>query len=200
MQRLLALVAPGRATRVLSPLAIATVVVMLAMGILDQPIKSHQARLGIVSFELAGDVPTAQAIVDSWDARARTVAGVGLGLDYLFMLAYSTTLAMACLWAANVFRRRNWALASVGVPLALGQWVAAVLDATENLALIRILVDGAHDPWPAVAWWAAVPKFSLLTLGVGAPRAAAPRPVRELPGRFPRRRRGSGTRASRGSR
>jgi hypothetical protein len=166
MHRLLALVQPGRAGRVLWPLTITTVVVMVAMGVLDQPIKSHQARLGIVSFELAGDVPTAQAIVDSWDARARSVAGVGLGLDYLFMLAYSTTLALACLWATTVFGRRGSVLASVGVPLALGQWLAAVCDGIENVALIRTLVDGAADPWPAVAWWAAVPKFVLLTLGV----------------------------------
>jgi hypothetical protein len=173
MHRLLALVQPGRAGRVLWPLAITTVVAMLAMGLLDQPIKSHQARLGIVSFELAGDVPTAQAIVDSWDARARSVAGIGLGFDYLFMLAYSTTLAMACLWATGVFGRRGSPLASVGVPLALGQWVAGVCDAIENLALIRILVNGASDPWPAVAWWAAVTKFVLLTLGVAYIATAA---------------------------
>lgn len=166
MHRLFALVQPGRAARVLWPLALATLVVMVAMALLDQPIKNARARLGIVSFELAGDVPTAQAIVDSWDARARSVAGVGLGLDYLFMLAYSTTLALACLWATARFGRRGSALAAIGVPLAVGQWLAALCDAVENFALIRILVDGARDPWPGVAWWAAIPKFVLVALGI----------------------------------
>ena len=157
----------------LGPLVLVTVAVMAAMGILDQPIKTAPAWLGIVSFELAGDVPTAQAIVDSWDARARSVAGIGLGLDYLFMLAYSTTLALACLWATARFGRRGSALAAIGVPLAVGQWVAALGDGVENFALIQILLDGARDPWPGIAWWAAVTKFVLGGLGIAYVATAA---------------------------
>ena len=37
---------------------------MVAMWLLDQPLRTAAAPHGIVSFELAGDVPTAQAILD----------------------------------------------------------------------------------------------------------------------------------------
>ena len=132
-------------------IAAATVVVMVAMWLLDQPLRTAAAPYGIVSFELAGDVSTAHAILDSWDGRARSAAGVGLGLDYLFLALYSTTLALACRRIAHRFVLRGSALAAVGHALAWGQWAAAACDGAENFALIRMLLDGAHAPWPSVA-------------------------------------------------
>ena len=150
----------------LARFAAATAVVMLAMGLIDRPLRTPAAPHGIVSFELAGDVPTAQAMLDSWNPRARAAAGVSLGLDYLFLVLYSTTLALACRRVAERFAARGSALAEVGRALAWGQWIAAACDGIENFALIRMLLDGAHTPWPAVAWWFAATKFALLGLGL----------------------------------
>jgi hypothetical protein len=151
----------------------ATFVVMAAMGVLDQRLKTGAVPFGIVSFEIAGDVPTAQAIVDSWEMRAKGAAGVSLGLDYLFMALYSTSLAFACFWAARVLRERGWRLGVVGVPLGWGQWLAAVCDGFENFALIRMLLDGVREPWPALARGAATTKFALVATGLSYVIAAA---------------------------
>ena len=53
----------------------------------------------------------AQAMLDSWDARAQLFAAFGLGLDYLFMPAYGLTAALACLLVA---RRHTGTLRRVG--------------------------------------------------------------------------------------
>jgi len=151
---------------VLARVAAATAVVMVAMGLVDQPLRTAVAPYGIVSFELAGDVPSAQAMLASWDVRARAAAGVSLGLDYLYLALYSTTLALACRRIAARFAARGSPLAGIGRGLAWGQWGAAACDGVENAALIRMLLDGAHAPWPAVAWWFAAIKFGLLGLGL----------------------------------
>jgi hypothetical protein len=166
-------VRPGRRARVFVPLLGLTAVLAVALGAIDRPLRTAASPLGIVSFEVAGDVATARAMVEAWDGQARVLAALSLGLDYLFLVAYSTTTALACLWAAGVYRARGWALAAAGAPLAWGQWVAALLDGIENAALIAVLLGPVAAPWPAVAWWAAVPKFVLLTAGIGYALGAA---------------------------
>ena len=93
-------------------------------------------------------------------------AGFSLGLDYLFMVAYSTTIALGCLWAADAFRARLPGLAAAGPWLAWGQWVAGLCDAVENVALTVMLLGGVADPWPGLAWWCATPKFVLIVAGL----------------------------------
>lgn len=157
----------GRRRRWFVPLLALTLGLMLGvMAPVDRPLRTATAPNGIVSFEVAGDAATAQRMIDGWDERARRFAAFSLGIDYLFMLAYSTTIALGCLWAASVFARRSPGLAALGVPLAWGQWLAAALDAGENAALAVLLLNGVRDPWPAVAWWCATPKFALITAGI----------------------------------
>ena len=50
--------------------------------------------------------------------------------------------------------------------LAWGQWLAALLDAIENGALLTMLLDVPAQPWPVVAWWCAIAKFALVLLGL----------------------------------
>jgi hypothetical protein len=132
----------------------------------DRAITNPTVPYGIVSFELAGDAASAQRMVDSWDETARMWAAFSLGFDYLFLVLYSTTIGLACVWAADRFARGRSLLASLGPPLAWGQWLAALLDGTENAALTHILVGGALAPWPAVARWCALPKFFLVAAGM----------------------------------
>src|SRR5258708_545445 len=58
---------------------------------------------------------------------ARAEGSVNLGLDYLFLILYSTTLAFACIWAAGQLPPGPWV--NAGVWLAWGQWTAALFDA-----------------------------------------------------------------------
>ena len=68
--------------------------------------------------------------------------------------------------ASEVFRtpprRRGHDL---GLALAWGQWLAALLDALENVALLRMLRGPETHPWPRVARWSAIPKFALVAAG-----------------------------------
>jgi hypothetical protein len=147
-----------------------TALTLIVMGVLNatgDPLKTPAAPQGIVSFELAGDGPSAQAILDSWDCQARAHAGFSLGFDFVFMLLYSSTIGLACVWAARVLPGRYRPLVAVGLMLAWGQWLAALLDMVENVALLVILLDSPGAPWPQIARWCAVPKFALVFLGLG---------------------------------
>lgn len=141
-----------------------TLLTMMALNITGRPLINDSAPSGIVSYEFAGDVVTADEILSSWDDTARAHAGFNLGLDYLYLLLYSTTIAMALLWLTDGMRTR-W-LASLAVVLAWALWLAALLDACENYALFTMLVNGAAKPWPQVAWWCAAVKFSLVIAGL----------------------------------
>ncbi len=121
------------------PLLLITLFLLVLLNMEGKPMVTPAAPLGIVSYELAGSVSRAQEILASWDQRAQLSAAFSLGLDYVFMLAYSTTIGLACVWTADALRRRGWPLASVGAPLAWGLWLAAAFDATENIALVVIL-------------------------------------------------------------
>jgi hypothetical protein len=137
-----------------------------ALGAVDRSLRTEGAPSGIVSFELAGSSSSARRVVESWDADARVQAGFSLGLDYLFLVVYSTTIALACLWVADTLRPRHGRAASLGVWLAWGQWAAAALDAVENAALLATLLGPTDRPWPELARACALPKFALVLTGL----------------------------------
>jgi hypothetical protein len=147
-------------------LLVVTLVVMILLNIVGQLLITSAAPYGIVSFELAGDVSEAGKILDSWDQDARLHAAFSLGFDYVWMLFYSTTIGLACLWAGEVLRERRWPLGKLGVPLAWGQWLAAFFDAIENIALALILFGSLSVPWPQIARWCAIFKFGLIFVGM----------------------------------
>ena len=148
-------------------LLLATLLIMATFQVTSSEMSTPAAPQAIVSFELAGTVVQAQAIIDSWGTLARLQAAFGLGLDYLYMPVYSTTIALACVWVADGLRRRSAFASAVGVALAWGLWLAALLDATENAALLTMLLAGVASPWPQVASWCAAVKFALILAGIG---------------------------------
>lgn len=147
-------------------LFVVTIVVMLVLNLTGDVLRTDEAPAGIISYEFAGTVGKAQSILDSWSPRTKIFAGFNLGLDYLFLVAYSTTIALAVIWAGSRLKasRRFWI--SLAVVLAWALWGAAILDAIENYALFTMLVNGASEPWPQVAWWSALVKFSIVIIGI----------------------------------
>jgi len=144
-----------------------TLVVMVLLNLDGSQITTEAAPSGILSFELAGTPEQAAAIIASWDPRAQLYAAFGLGFDYVFMLAYASTICLACLWARNVLREYGGQpLATAGVVLAVGVWLAAAFDAVENLALGVLLLEAIRSPWPEIARWCATFKFVLVFLGL----------------------------------
>jgi hypothetical protein len=148
------------------PLLTLTLAIMLVMNQMGAPLTTEAAPAGIVSYELAGSVDQAQKILASWDISAREYAAFGLGFDYLFMVAYSLTIALGCVWGGAVLMPRRWPLAGLAVPLAWGAWLAAVLDAVENLALTWMLFNMPASPWPELARICALFKFAFVLLGI----------------------------------
>ena len=154
----LAAIPSDKRARVFVPLLMATLVITFLFRFIGP------AQPTIVDFELAGSVPKAQAIIDAWNANDRIRAGFSLGFDYLYMPVYSTTIALACVMAAGVLKRTAWQ--SIGLLLAWGLWIAAVSDATENLALFTELLGNNVAPWPQIAQICAMIKFGLILLGL----------------------------------
>ena len=158
--------APARQNRVWVLCVILMLLIGGALLALDVPLQTQAAPWGIVSFEFAGTLAGAEQVLTSWGERGRVSAGLSLGLDYLFLVVYGSTLALLCVRVARGFTPR-WAwLYKVGLILAWMQVGAALLDAMENYALIRLLLGSASATWPPVAWWCAGLKFALLGVGL----------------------------------
>lgn len=152
-------ISPSTRSRAFIWLLLATALLFFAFRFIgpDKP--------NIVEFELAGSSVKSQAIIDAWSPVDRIHAGFSLGIDYLFMPLYSTTIALALIWAAGVLSLKRWR--SIGLALAWGLWLAAIFDALENLALIKTLFDTtAIDPWPQIAATCATIKFTLIVVGL----------------------------------
>ena len=154
----LAAIPSDKRTSVLVPLLIATLVMTFLFRLIG-PVQPT-----IVDFELAGSVPKAQAIIDAWNETDRIRAGFSLGFDYVYMPVYSTTIALACVMAASVLKRKAWH--TLGLLLAWGLWIAALSDAIENVALYVELLGNNVPPWPQVAQLCATIKFGLILAGL----------------------------------
>jgi hypothetical protein len=143
-----------------------TVLLSAVFAVTGAPLTTDAAPYGIVSYELAGTPENARRILASWDAETQLRAAFGLGLDYLFMVVYASTIALGSALAARQLRRAGWPLARWGTFIAWGAVLAALLDATENIALLTLLWGTLSAPWPALARWCAIPKFALIFLGL----------------------------------
>jgi len=153
-------------SRVFLIASILALLTMASLQVLDAPLKTAAAPGGIISYEFARDLEGARRILDSWGPEARVYAGLSLGLDYLFMVSYACALGLGCVLVARRLGRWSRGLAALGVVLSWGQWLAALLDATENYALIRLLLGAERALWPALAWGCALTKFLLVGMGI----------------------------------
>jgi hypothetical protein len=142
------------------------IVLMIIFGITGAPLNTESAPYGVVSFELAGSVERTTVILSTWDPGARERAVFGLGLDFLFIPIYIIAIALGCTLASRAIRSRDWPLAEVGKVLVAGVCFAGFLDVIENISLLVIMFRHVSSPWPQIAFWCAVPKFSLIFLAL----------------------------------
>jgi hypothetical protein len=152
--------------RVFIVLFIFTMALMLVMSEIGEALINETASSGIISFELAGDLESAQRMLDSWDHQAQIRAGLSLGLDYLYLVAYAAAISLGCVLVARSLDLKASSLGRVGYILAWLLPVAALLDAIENYALIRLLFGSEQAYWPSIARWTAIPKFVIVILGL----------------------------------
>jgi len=136
----------------LRPLVIRAVVIGVTMALLDVPLRTAAAPLGVVHYEFAWTAETATRMIDSW-ADVRPFAWGSLLVDYASMWAYASLLAGLA----------RHALAPDAARIAGGAaWAAAGLDAVENAGLIAMFARGATSGWALTAGVAASIKFVLL--------------------------------------
>lgn len=174
-----------RLTKIPRPYLFALIGVALLLTILMQlvgaPLTTAAAPAGIVSFEFAGTVARAQEILASWDRQAQLHAAFSLGLDYVYLLAYALAIGLTCLRLAASWETARPGLARLGRLLGWSQGVAALLDAVENVALIRLLIGSPHALWPPLAWICAALKFALVLAGLAYVLVAATLPLLSPP-------------------
>lgn len=121
----------------------------------------------IVAWEMAGSAARSQQLLNAWGADGQRLAGFLLGVDFLFIAAYSTSIALACLWAQDGFNEQGWPLAGLGGFLAFAVPVAGLFDSIENLSLLHQLLYGSSDGWALTARIFAIGKFVLILGGLG---------------------------------
>jgi hypothetical protein len=143
-----------------------TLAAMMSMNIIGHPLVNETAPQGIVSFEFAGTVDAAQRMMDSWGPQGRISAGLSLGFDYLFLVVYALCIALGCVLISRAMQYRIKIFVPIGAILAWAQFLAAILDAIENFALIRVLFGATVDLWPALARLCAGPKFLIVSAGL----------------------------------
>ena len=147
-------------------LILLTLALTLALQIVGRPLQTAAAPQGIISFELAGNLPAAQAIIASWNSAAQLHAALSLGLDYLYMPLYAIAIALACVQAAGSSLRSPRPIWALGILLAWALGLAALLDAVENIALFQLLLGSTSTTWSAVAKACATVKFAFVIVGL----------------------------------
>lgn len=152
--------------RAFVPLAVLTLGILVGLQSLSGPLRTEVAPAGIVSFEFAGELSAAQSMVRSWGHKGQVYAGLNLGLDYLFLVAYAMAIGLGCVLVGRRLSESAGFVGLLGSILAWGQWGAAGLDGLENYALIQILLGSEQVLWSRVAWWCALPKFLIVALGL----------------------------------
>lgn len=142
---------------------VATLVLLAALVLINQPLKTGTAHQGIVSFQLAGNAEQALAIVQSWGSEGLPWARFSLWLDFLFVPVYCFTL---------IVLTRHCTLDRPGIrERTTARWIhtlfisAGLADITENALLLNNL-DAPTNAISLAAAISALIKFTALTLGI----------------------------------
>jgi hypothetical protein len=145
---------------------IISAVSLRAIMVLDESLITDAAPSGIISLEFAGSMARAQKILSSWDVGAKVRGALSIGIDYLFLVAYALFISIACANIAKALMIERLLMAKIGFMLGWAQFLAASLDAIENVALIQLLLGSQRELYTWIAWGCAGIKFSLVGLGL----------------------------------
>lgn len=146
-------------------LLIAVVGCIAAIKYLDHFLVNDICTGGIISFELAGDIETATAYLNSWDEQAKIAASLGLGIDFLFPIAYASLIALL-IHKLNARLWKDHAFFVVGSLLIWATFVAGLFDYIENIALINLLFGNLEQSWVSISFYFAAIKFLLVLIAI----------------------------------
>lgn len=118
----------------------------------------------MLAFELnAGKAPE---IFESWNEATKATLRTALLWDYLFIFIYPASIATSCFIAGRFLESQKFLSLKYGLIVMCLQLVAAMLDALENFALLKVLRGPIESPWPQTARWCATFKFGFIIVGI----------------------------------
>lgn len=123
----------------------------------------------MLAFEVAGSPEESEKLLKSWtekDKDAYEKFRTALMWDFVFIFLYPASTAVACFIATRFLSARGIIAFKFGLALMILQLLAAMLDVTENIALLRILRGPIESPWPQIAKWSSLPKFVIVGAGI----------------------------------
>jgi hypothetical protein len=146
-------------------LGIATVVFTVILEAIDP---SHVSRgPTILDFELAGSRARAAQIMAEWGSKGRSAAHLSLVLDYGYLLSYGLFFTLAGFAVRDMARTRGWRrLAAVGLVVPFFAFAAAILDASENVALLLTLGGKGGSFAALFAAVCSAIKFTLISIAI----------------------------------
>lgn len=116
-----------------------------------------------ISLEFAGSEKRAREIVNSWGSEAaKAEAYRHLRWDNLFIIFYSTLIALGCVMGARVLLKSYEPLYGIALFVAWLPWVAGLLDYVENEAMYVMVGGFSGEALPRVGWLSAALKFVIL--------------------------------------
>ena len=139
------------------------VVMMCILGLLylDQFLINDTCTGVIISFELARDLETARSYLNSWGEKGKIALSLGLGIDFLFPIAYATFLAIL-IHKLNFALWFNKSFFKAGNLLIWCLFLAAVFDYVENIALINLVLGDMKQFWVSISFYFALSKFCVI--------------------------------------
>lgn len=157
--------ATTRRTQALIVFGIATVAFTVILELIDPSHVSHGPT--ILDFEFAGSSSRATQIMTEWGVKGRSAAHLSLLLDYGYMVSYGLFFCLAGLAIRDTARTRGWRrLATFGTVVPFFALLAAVFDASENVALLLTLAGKGGSLAPPFAAVCSAIKFTLITIAI----------------------------------
>jgi hypothetical protein len=116
----------------------------------------------IVPFEFASTFEEAEAWLRKWGYTGQRQAIIQTYVDFLFLMVYATTLALFCFRLA---REQEDFYRSISLFLGWSMFVAGLLDAIENVAMLQTLYGNQSDFFPLLSSYTALGKFLIIGIG-----------------------------------
>jgi hypothetical protein len=136
----------------------------------DPHLEGSPYKRPMIDFEKAGSITQAHTFlreVEKADPDARRKLYTALRWDYLFLFLYPALIAAGCLIVVNFLETKKLWGVGLGLIIIALQPLAAIFDAVENYALLRILDGSLKNLWAQLANWLATAKFGIAYAGLG---------------------------------
>jgi hypothetical protein len=137
------------------------------ISVLNRPLETEAAPLGILSLQWAWTKEAARTIVASWaQSGVLKAAFWNIWLDFPFALAYGTTLSAIFSRVCRMLKGTSFKSSLFGRYAPFLPLLAAFLDMVENVALLKMMGGSDGPSWPPIAAICSTAKFSILAISI----------------------------------